>query len=137
MVSEYRALRASVVKLWGRANTQMDDTDIIDLTRFHESIDQELAESVSHYTEKVSYSKDLFMGILSHDLRSPLNVISISTQMLLGMGAVNERQTAITKQVSESASRITQIVNDLLDVTRARGSAPGFRLSEHLWIWGS
>lgn len=120
MVSEYRALRASVIKLWSKANTQMNNADIIDLTRFHESIDQELAESVSHYTQKVSYSKDLFMGILSHDLRSPLNVISISAQMLLGMGAVNERQTAITKQVSESASRITQIVNDLLDVTRAR-----------------
>lgn len=120
MVSEYRALRASVVKLWRRANTQMDDTDIIDLTRFHEAIDQELAESVSYYTQKVSYSKDLFIGILSHDLRSPLNVISISAQMLLSMGAVNERQTTITKQISESTSRITAIVDDLLDVTRAR-----------------
>jgi signal transduction histidine kinase len=60
------------------------------------------------------------MGILSHDLRSPLNVISISAQMLLGMGAVNERQTVLTKQISESTSRITAIVNDILDVTRAR-----------------
>jgi len=120
MVSEYRALRASVIKLWSRANTQMNSTDIIDLIRFNESIDQELAESVSHYTQKVSYSKDLFMGILSHDLRNPLNVISMSAQMLLGMGAVNERQTILTKQICESTSRITQIVNDLLDVTRAR-----------------
>lgn len=120
MVSEYRALRASVIKLWSMANTHMNGTDIIDLTRFNESIDQVLAESVSHYIQKVSYSKDLFMGILSHDLRSPLNVISISAQMLLGMGAVNERQTTLTKQISESTSRIIGIVNDLLDVTRAR-----------------
>jgi len=126
MVSEYRALRASVIKLWSKANTQINGTDILDLTRFHESIDQELAESVSHYTKKVSYSKDLFIGILSHDLRSPLNVISMSAQLMLNMGTpdrqqtLNERQTMLTTQIYESASRITVIVDDLLDVTRAR-----------------
>jgi len=126
MVSEYRALRASVIKLWGRANAPMNDVDRIDLTRFNESIDQELAESVSHYTKKVSYSKDLLIGILSHDLRSPLNVISMSAQLMLNMGTpdkqqtLNERQTMLTTQIYESASRITVIVDDLLDVTRAR-----------------
>jgi len=120
MVSEYRALRASVIKLWSRANTQMDSADIIDLTRFNESIDQELAESVSHYTQKVSYSKDLFMGILSHDLRSPLNAISMSAQLQLNAGTSKERQTMLATQIFECSSRITAIVNDLLDVTRAR-----------------
>lgn len=120
MVSEYRALRASVIKLWNRANTQMNSEDIIDLTRFNESIDQELAESVSQYTHKVSYSKDLFMGILSHDIRTPLNVISLSTQLQLSAGRLNERDSMLATQISESTSRITTIVNDLLDVTRAR-----------------
>jgi len=126
MVSEYRALRASVVKLWSMANTQINGTDIIDLTRFNESIDQALAESVSHYSHKVSYSKDLVMGILSHDLRSPLNVITMSAQLMVNMGKINqrhaldERQTMLITQISESTSRITGIVNDLLDVTRAR-----------------
>src|SRR6202044_3565628 len=83
MVSEYRALRASVIKLWSVVNTHMNSVDIIDLTRFNESIDQELAESVSHFTQKVGYSKDLFIGILSHDLRSPLNVIAMSAQLML------------------------------------------------------
>ena len=49
MVSEYRALRASVIKLWSAANAQMKNEDIIDLTRFNESIDQELAESVKRH----------------------------------------------------------------------------------------
>jgi len=119
MVSEYRALRASVIKLWS-AHTEMNNTDVIDLTRFNESIDQELAESVSHYTKKVSYSKDLLMGILSHDLRTPLGAISMSSQLILNMGGLGERQTLLTKQIFDSASRITAIINDLLDVTRAR-----------------
>jgi len=120
MVSEYRALRASVIKLWSKANTSMNGADITDLTRFNESIDQELAESVSHYTQKVSYSKDLFIGILSHELRSPLNVISMSIRLMLNMGALAERQAMLATQISESTSRITEIINNLLDVTRAR-----------------
>lgn len=126
MVSEWRALRASVIKLWSFAHASMNDVDIIDLTRFNESIDQELAESITHYAHKVSYSKDLFMGILGHDLRTPLNVISMSAELMLNIGALNERRTLnqrqimLTTQIFESASRITTIVNDLLDVSRAR-----------------
>lgn len=120
MVSEYRSLRASVIKLWSRPNTVMQDLDIVDLTRFNESIDQELAESVSHYTKKVSYSKDLFVGILSHELRNPLNVISMSSQLLLSIGLKDERQTTLAEQILESSSLIEKIVNELLDLTRAR-----------------
>lgn len=120
MVSEYRALRASVIKLWGEANSPMNSIDIIDLTRFNESIDQQLAESVSHYTHKVNYSKDLFIGILSHDLRSPLNAVSMSAQLMLNMGPIGERQIMLATQIVESSSRINTIINDLLDVTRSR-----------------
>jgi len=120
MVSEYRSLRASIIKLWSVPNTVMKTQDIIDLTRFNESIDQELAESISHYTKKVSYSKDLFVGILSHELRNPLNVISMSSQLMLNMGTINERETMLAKQIIESASLISKIVDELLDLTRAR-----------------
>lgn len=120
MVSEYRALRASVIKLWGRANTSISTIDLIDLTRFNESIDQVLAESVSHYTKKVNHSKDLFIGILSHDLRSPLGAISMSAHLMLNIGELNGRSTMLAKQISDSAARTIEIVNDLLDVTRAR-----------------
>jgi len=126
MVSEYRALRASVVKLWSRANTKMTNADVIDLTRFHESIDQELAESVSHYTKKSNSSKDLFMGILGHDLGAPLNAISMCAQLLLNIGStgvpqtLNEAQKMLANQIFESATRISKIITDLLDVTRAR-----------------
>ena len=120
MVSEYRSLRASVIKLWSVPNSEMQKLDIIDLTRFNESIDQELAESVSHYTKKVGYSKDLFVGILSHELRNPLNVIAMSSQLMLSMGSMTERQAMLANQIFESTTRIVSIVDELLDLTRAR-----------------
>lgn len=120
MVSEYRALRASIIKLWGATNTEMRQEDIIDLTRFSEAIDQALAESVSHYTSEVSSAKNLFLGILSHDLRTPLGVVSMSAELLTQVGTLNERQSMLASQIGESTSRVSKIVSDLLDVTRAR-----------------
>src|SRR5687767_8100661 len=47
MVSEYRALRASVIRLWTTAQGTLHREDLEDLTRFNEAIDQALAESIS------------------------------------------------------------------------------------------
>lgn len=51
LVSEYRALRASVLKLWGQASHNQLLTAPEDITRFNEAIDQALAESVSRFAD--------------------------------------------------------------------------------------
>jgi signal transduction histidine kinase len=51
MVSEFRALRASVLRLWAKAKPVLDDEDHRDLMRFHEAIDQALAESTDRYVQ--------------------------------------------------------------------------------------
>ena len=123
MVSEYRALRASVLKLWTNTSPALDAEDIADMIRFNEAIDQELAESVSFYTNRVAQSRELIVGILGHDLRSPLQVIVLATELSLHMGQLNERQTMLSKKVLESTQRMGALINDLLDVTRARFGA--------------
>jgi signal transduction histidine kinase len=123
MASEYRALRASVLKLWSSTDPAFDSEDIADMTRFNESIDQELAESVNFYTSKVAESRELVIGILSHDLRSPLQAIVLSTELSLHMGQLNERQTMLSKKVLECTHRMSALIDDLLDVTRARFGA--------------
>jgi len=47
MVSEYRALRASVIRLWTEASGTLTGEDLSDLTRFNEAIDQATAESIT------------------------------------------------------------------------------------------
>src|SRR5690606_5251528 len=93
MVSEYRALRASVIQLWSMQLTEITRKDILDLTRFNEAIDQALVESISHYSAKLDYSRNLFLGILSHDLRGPLATARMSAQLALKIGTehLNER----------------------------------------------
>ncbi|MDQ9169414.1 ATP-binding protein [Oxalobacteraceae bacterium R-40] len=51
LVSEYRALRASVLKLWMQDDDRNSLTDSDDVMRFNEVIDQALAESVARYSK--------------------------------------------------------------------------------------
>jgi signal transduction histidine kinase len=120
MVSEYRALRASVIKLWEAELSEPTHADLEELTRFNEAVDQELMESIHHYTKKSAEAKDLFLGILSHDLRNPLGSIAMSAALASKIGTLTERQTMLVSQITDSAARATEIVNHLLDLTRAR-----------------
>jgi signal transduction histidine kinase len=120
MVSEYRALRASVIKLWTKQSKGIHEDQIPDLIRFNEAIDQALAESVSRFTKDLDASKNLFLGILGHDLRNPVGAIVMSAQLIKLKGPLNEIQAALAAQIEDSASRVSEMVTDLLDLTRAR-----------------
>ncbi|MGA9657767.1 MAG: HAMP domain-containing sensor histidine kinase [Asticcacaulis sp.] len=119
MVSEYRALRSSIIKLWTESKTTLDNTDVKDLTRFNEAIDQALAESVVKFNDKVDYSRNLLLGVLAHDLRSPLSTISMAGALLGRLGPLNEKQAAVTETFMASGDRMTHILSDLLDLARA------------------
>ncbi|MFO3661455.1 RsbRD N-terminal domain-containing protein, partial [Pseudomonas amygdali] len=71
VVSEFRALRASVIKQWMMRATSDTQQQMEDMIRFNEAIDQALAESISSYTGAVQASRNIFLGILGHDLRTP------------------------------------------------------------------
>lgn len=117
LVAEYRALRASVLRLWSRERGELDSADLADLTRFNEAIDQALAESVSEFTKNVDNAREMFLAVLGHDLRNPLGAILISADFMTDTG---EMDPILTSQIAESAGRATQMVGDLLDFTRSR-----------------
>lgn len=120
MVSEYRALRASVIRLWTMANGSLTGADLEDLMRFNEAIDQSLAESVTRYTEDIDRSRDMFVAILGHDLRSPLGAVVMGAQFMLDTGELAEPHLTLTARIVSSARRMNQMVGDLLDFTRGR-----------------
>jgi signal transduction histidine kinase len=82
VMSEYRALRASVLQLWHDTGPGADERDVDDLTRFNESINQSLAKAVASYTNRVDQARDMFLAILSHDLRNPLNSIAMTAHIV-------------------------------------------------------
>ena len=65
VVAELRALRASVLRLWKRASPPTIATELNDMTRFNEALDQELTESVASYTAHKDQQVNLLQTILS------------------------------------------------------------------------
>src|SRR5687768_4088450 len=120
VASEYRALRASVIRLWQESCPNPKRRDLYDLTRFNESIDQSLAEAARTYTEAVDRSRQMFLGILSHDLRGPLNAIVMSANALSRAGELDGAESSeLAAGISSSADDMSRMVNDLLDFTGA------------------
>jgi hypothetical protein len=67
VVAEYRALRASVLRLWGNSRPASGVTDLDDVTRFNESIDQSLTHAVRSYAEQVERDRQT---LIAHELAS-------------------------------------------------------------------
>jgi signal transduction histidine kinase len=120
MVSEFRALRASVLRLWGKQRSEFDTTDVKDISRFNEAIDQAIAESVVRHTDEIGQSKERFLAILGHDLRTPLSAIITSTKFMLDMEELKEPHLTLVTRIASSARRMNQMVADLLEFTRTR-----------------
>ena len=118
MLSELRALRASVIRLWTKQQREVAVGDLQDMTRFNEAIDQAIAESITQYSEDIGQSKERFLAILGHDLRTPLGAILMSASFMLETGDLAEPHLTLVSRIARSARRMNHMVGDLLDFTR-------------------
>ena len=120
LTAEYRALRATVLRLWLphiEPGTQESSTDMM---RFNEAMDQALAESVVTYSENSDRTRDTFLAILGHDLRSPLSTMSMAGQFLIRSSVGTEATQQIGARVVRSAANMTSMINDLLEYARTQ-----------------
>ncbi|HZS38428.1 MAG TPA: CHASE3 domain-containing protein [Polyangia bacterium] len=68
--------------------------------------------------ERESRFAQMFIGILGHDLRNPLNAISMAARLL--KKRVGSADPKVIERVSSSAQRMSNMVDQLLDLTRSR-----------------
>jgi signal transduction histidine kinase len=120
VLAEYRALRASVLRLWSETIPPPDQHDFADLTRFNEAIDQALAEAVRGYTQQIEDARQTFLAILGHDLRNPLNAMVVSAEVLaddLGRGS---ESAAVAAQIIASGDAMSGMLADFLDFAQTK-----------------
>jgi signal transduction histidine kinase len=120
MAAEFRALRASVMRLWLLHRRDADLTDLRDMVRFDEAIDQAVAESVRRFSQDITDSRERFLAILGHDLRTPLGAIITASTFLLEDGNLEGDARTTVQSIASSGKRMNQMVADLLDFTRTR-----------------
>ncbi|MCA1789498.1 MAG: sensor histidine kinase [Thioalkalivibrio sp.] len=117
---EYRALRASVMRHWDTVETTLPRSEVADVTRFNEAIDRAIAESVLEYSKAVASYRDMFLAVLGHDLRSPLNTIMSASDFLTDKGDLSERDQRMAKAIRGSGERMRELIDDLLDFASAQ-----------------
>jgi len=118
LVAEYRALRASVLRLW-MDNCALEALDLDDIIRFNEAIDQAIAESVSFFSTDVEQSRNLLLGMLGHDMRSPLQAIQVTASYLEALNA-GERVSEAAGRLIRSGARMQGLLDDLTDFNRTK-----------------
>ncbi|MFL9884053.1 sensor histidine kinase [Paraburkholderia agricolaris] len=118
LAAEYRALRASVLRLW-MDECQPEAPHPDDVIRFNEAIDQALAESVRNFSVQVDQARNLLLGMLGHDMRSPLQTIQMTAQYLSALNA-GEQVSVAASRLIRSGARMQALLNDMLDFNRTR-----------------
>lgn len=118
LVSEYRALRSSVLRLWLAKGFEADQLQIEDMIRFNEAIDQALSESIASYGQAVETTRKTVLGVLGHDLRTPLGAVTLGADLLKQTEELGSRGKRIISQISTSVQSANQMVSDLLDLAR-------------------
>lgn len=65
-------------------------------------------------------SKDDFISITSHELRTPMSIIKSYLWMLLNDkgGPLNEKQKNYTQKAAKSTERMLNLINDMLNISR-------------------
>lgn len=116
LVAEYRALRASVLRLWVDFSP-LDKTGTDDIIRFNEAIDQAVAESVGHFHRTVEQYRNLLLGMLGHDMRNPLSCIIMTASHLAALNAGEEVSEAAARLIRGGTS-MQALLDDLTDFNR-------------------
>jgi signal transduction histidine kinase len=117
LAAEFRALRGSVLRLWG-SRSQETVPYAEDIQRFNEAIDQALAESIDRFTLDVDRGRNLFLGILGHDIKTPLNAVTLTAQVLARRHLDDEPELKLLRRIQRNVATISTVITDLLEFVR-------------------
>jgi signal transduction histidine kinase len=99
VLAEFRALRASVLRLYEVSGA----SDLTGVRRFNEAVDEALTVSTTRYAERMDQLRHQFIGVLGHDLRTPLAAITTGAGLLALPEDNPQRRSRVTSRILASA----------------------------------
>jgi len=89
--------------------------DISDLKRSHRQLEKNLEEH-----RELEQLRERLLGIVGHDLRTPLTAITASAERLMRRSSLPPADALIVSPIVRSAKRMARMINQILDFTRVR-----------------
>lgn len=118
VVAEYRVLRSVIVRLWFEAGASEGSAAMKDLVRFNEAIDQAIAESVAFHVAEVERWRSTLLGVIGHDLRTPLSTVLMATDTLSRLAGPGNLSAPIGL-LQRGGARLTSLLDSLLEYNNA------------------
>ncbi len=118
LVEEFRLLRQVIMQHVGSGAVVPFD----DLVRLNDAIDHAIGETVLTYVNERDASRDLLLGVIGHDLRSPLAAVKAASHVASKTEKI-ETARAAAERIARSTDRMQRMISDLLDLARARFGA--------------
>ncbi|QRK13811.1 PAS domain-containing protein [Archangium violaceum] len=104
-VGDYFPVRGGDGRVLGVGSVVMDITE--------RKQQEELMRQTAEFRER-------FLGVVSHDLRNPLNAILLSANTLLRLEGIPATHAKVVRRIVTSGERMARMIGELLDFTRGR-----------------
>jgi signal transduction histidine kinase len=117
LTREYALLRAILMRT---AMSLPDAAELReDVIRLNEGMDEAIIGAIRRYMEVRDRARDRFIGILAHDLRSPLNTISIAASRLVVTPEYDDKTHRSGTLILRSTERMARMIHDVIEFARA------------------
>ena len=112
VVAEYRSIRAVILRLYAEKGDVSEESrpKLLPITTMNAALDTAIADAVDQYAIDQGKAREMFIGMLGHDLRDPLNTIAFSARLLSNRGQHPEAERRkIVRRIESSAARIAAL----------------------------
>lgn len=116
LIFEYHILRQVIFQvLEEEAPLEVRERDII-----IDSIEQAVNNAATQFSQTLRDIQELFMVTLTHDLRSPINVVKMGTQLILRRLERGDTHLDVAARMLSAVERLDAMIQNLLDASRLR-----------------
>lgn len=123
VVAEYRTLRRVILEVFAQHGPLSEESRprLAPLRVMNGALDSAISDAVDQYAIERDRSREMFIGMLGHDLREPLNAVAVGARVLWMRGdELDPQVVAIAARIGSSAERMERMIQDLLDFARGR-----------------
>lgn len=116
LIFEYHILRQVIFQvLEEEAPLGVRERDII-----IDSIEQAVNGAATQFSKTLRDIQELFIVTLTHDLRNPINVVKMGTQLILRRLEPGDTHVDVVARMISSINRLDSMIQNLLDASRLR-----------------
>lgn len=115
--TEYQILRNVILE--ALLQVKSDETVRLSLVQLNDGIDYAVNEAVRRYSTRRDEIRERFVGILGHDLRNPLNAVSLAAAHVIATPCDDPKHVRMGATIQRSADRMMRMISDIIDFAHA------------------